>query len=449
MGRFKDFWLGKDIEEKALGYGHPSQFHGPWFNWPTQSFTGLKEIGDGSANSAVTACLITLAAGTAEAPLRVWETQEGDVDPLYGHPAERLWARPNDHMTEDLMAWYITWAVHVQGNAYIVKVRNPFNDVIELWPLLPHLVEPKTFNDIGLGSATNGFIDFYEYDPDGRIRIIPVEDMIHIRLGFNSNNHRLGYSPLEPVLKEILGDEEASKFSTALLRNMGVPGVVLSPDSQGDPGPNLEEAERIKEMYSQKFGGEKRGEPLVLTGRMKVDVVSWSPTQMDLRALRRLPEERVSAVLGVPAILAGLGAGLDRSTFANMDEAGEHFTERKLVPFWRTIEKQVSAQLGPDVGLAENEFFQFDLQKIRALSEEKEKLWLRVDRSVRSGWLTVADARRIVGLPTTPADDIYLRPIVTAAVPASAVITDITIPQSVGDQQEAGILSTTSPNGSG
>lgn len=441
MGRFKDWFTGSDIEQKALSQGHPSQFQGPWFNYPLQTYTGLREIGDGSQNSAVTACLITLAAGIAEAPLRVWETNEGDIDPLYGHPAAQLWARPNQYMTEDLLAWYITWAVHVQGNAYIVKARNVFGEVIELWPLLPHLVTPKTFNDVGFGSPTNGFIDFYEYDPDGRIRIIPVEDVIHIKLGFNANNHRLGYAPLEPVLKEILGDEEASRFSTALLRNMGVPGVVLSPDQQGDPGPSQEEAERIKEMYSQKFGGERRGEPLVLTGRMKVDVVSWSPQQMDLRDLRRLPEERISAVLGVPAILAGLGAGLDRSTFANMDEAGEHFTERKLVPFWRTIEKQVSAQLGPDLGLTDDEFFQFDLQKIRALSEEKEKLWLRIDRSVRSGWVTVADARRMVGLPNTPADDIYLRPIVTAAVPAGLTITEITVPQSLPDQDEAGILS--------
>jgi HK97 family phage portal protein len=241
------------------------------------------------------------------------------------------------------------------------------------------------------------------------------------------NNYRLGMAPLKVVLREILGDEEAGQFTTALLKNMGVPGVILSPDEPGDPGPSKDQADAIKDQYLEKFGGEKRGEPLVLTGRMKVEVVSFSPTEMDMTALRRLPEERVCAVLGVPPIIANLGAGLDRSTFSNMDEAGEHFAERKLVPTWRTIEKQLTAQLGPDFDIAENQRLRFDMRDVRALQEELSNLWLRVDRSIRSGWITVAEGKRIVGLEAQKADEVYLRPIVTVAVPAGAEISTIPI----------------------
>ena len=55
-------------------------------------------------------------------------------------------------------------------------------------------------------------------------------------------------------------------------------------------------------MYKSKFGGANRGMPMVLTGAMNIDVVSFSPADMNLINLGRLPEERVAAVMGVPAV---------------------------------------------------------------------------------------------------------------------------------------------------
>ena len=84
---------------------------------------------------------------------------------------------------------------------------------------------------------------------------------------------------------------------------------------------------------------------MILTGAMDVKVVSWSPEQMNLNQLRRLPEERVSAVLGVPAILAGLGAGLEAATYNNTRELREFFTEQKLIPLWQTVANEITSQL--------------------------------------------------------------------------------------------------------
>ena len=84
----------------------------------------------------------------------------------------------------------------------------------------------------------------------------------------------------------------------------GCVNVILAPKDDSNGGPSRDEAEAIAKMYKSKFGGSNRGAPMVLTGPMDVKTVSFSPDQMDLKELRRLPEERVSAVLGVPAILA-------------------------------------------------------------------------------------------------------------------------------------------------
>ena len=72
---------------------------------------------------------------------------------------------------------------------------------------------------------------------------------------------------------------------------------------------------------------------------------------MNLIELRRLPEERVAAVMGVPAVLAGLGAGLNSATYNNTRELREYFTEQKLVPLWRTVADELTYQLLPEFDL--------------------------------------------------------------------------------------------------
>lgn len=408
---------------KELTPGHPNPTASPTWWIHSAGFLDTRSVGDGGGNSIVVACLQVIASGLAEAPLETWfrdpRSQVFNPNPM--HPATELWNNPNPHMTPDNLLWYITWSTHIDGNAYLYKTRNEFGEVIELWPLLPNQVEPVAPTD---GSR---FISAWRYTANGKENLLPVEDVIHITLGLDPNNHRRGFAPLKAVLREILGDEEASRFTVALLKNMGVPGVIISPNAPGDPGPSQDEADAIKSEYQQKFGGGKRGEPLVLTGPMKVDVVSWSPQALNLMAMHRLPEERVCAVLGVPPIMAQLGAGLERSTFANMDEAGEHFAERKLIPTWRSIEKQLSHGMRNDFEFDQNQFMRFDTRPVRALQEEMSNLWLRVDRSIRSGWITVADGRRIVGLETRPEDDIYLRPITTAAVPVGLNFPTVTV----------------------
>lgn len=426
----KGFMQGAGL--KTLTGGHPSLVQQPWWT-STARMLDTKAVGDGSANSVVVACLQVIAQGLAEAPLQHWaQTDPMTADIVWNSPVTQLWESPNPFMTSDLMYWYLTWATHVDGNGYIYKARDDMGEVRELWPIRPDLMAPKLFDP-----NSDGFIDYWEYTPQGKRIIFAPEDVIHVRIGMDPQNHRLGYAPLKATLREVMGDELASQYATALLKNMAIPGVVLVPDEPGEPGPTEEEAEAMREKWRQRFGGALRGDVMVASGRMKVEVVSFSPSQMDLKMLRRVPEERITAVMGVPAIIANLGAGLDRSTFANMDEAGEHFTERKLVPTWRVLEKQLTHQLRDDFDLTEREYLAHDIRRVRALQEELSNLWLRVDRSVRSGWITVADGRRIVGLPTSTEDEVYLRPLTSIAQPVGASIEELQQPQIGGGNADS------------
>ena len=370
----------------------------------------LAEVGDGTGNSAVIACLQVLATAFAEPNILVSSrNSEGDYQREMNHPLTKLLRRPNPYMTQQLLANYIVTSLNAAGDAFIYKNRNQRGQVVELVPLMPHLVEAK--------GNENELITHFNYQPQGgmqgedAVRIEKV-DMIHLRQNVDPNNMRKGLAPLRGVLREIAGDEAAGQYTAALLHNMAVPGVILSPRDDQMGGPTREEAEAIAEMYKEKFGGKNRGAPMVLSGAMNVEVVSFSPDQMKLAELRRIPEERVSAVLGVPAVLAGLGAGLDSATYSNTKELREFFTESKMVPMWNMVASDLTHQLlRPEFGGNDNQYCEYDIGGVRALADDKDNLYKRMNTAVQGGWVTIGEARKVVGLEADNRHDVYLRPL--------------------------------------
>jgi HK97 family phage portal protein len=400
--------LASSRDSSVYGYNTTAGF------WETAE---LKEIGDGTANSAVVACLNVLATSFAEPALQVVKRDQvfGDREVDYKHPVTELYRRPNEFMSSSLLSHYIVLSLNAHGDAFIFKNRNSNGKVVSLVPLMPGLVDVR--------GNTSKLITHYEYYASQKnansgepVRIDP-KDIIHIRQGIDPNDHRRGHAPLKSILRELLGDEAAGQYTTALLTNLAVPGVVLSPRNDAMGGPTRDEAEAIAELYKQKFGGKNRGAPMVLSGSMNVEVVSFSPDQMKLTELRKLPEERVSAVLGVPAILAGLGAGLDAATYNNTAELREFFTEQRLVPLWKTVANELTHQLLiPDFGDT-GQTCDYDIQNVRALQTDMDDLYKRVNMGVAGGWITIGEARKVVGLDVDENHNVYLRPMNMLQVP--------------------------------
>ena len=152
---------------------------------------------------------------------------------------------------------------------------------------------------------------------------------------------------------------------------------------------------------------------MIMTGAMDVDVLSFTPEQLNLKALRRLPEERVSSVLGVPAILAGLGAGLDAATYNNTRELREFFTEQKMIPLWSAVASELTHQLlhedfeNDNYNISAN----YDLDMVRALSSDRQDLIKTMNSGVQGGFVTIGEARQSLGLDATDSHNVYLRPL--------------------------------------
>lgn len=379
-----------------------------YFGMPRSKFDYMSEVGDGTGSSTVMAPLHWIARTFPEAPPMVWkQLDDGQLEPQRTHPMLRLLRKPNEFYSGANL-WKATLIdYYVDGNAYWLKMRDRGGGMKALWFAPSWTIEPR-------GTATE-FITHYEYRPGGTeaFKILPSE-IVHFRFGLDGDNPLKGRSPLKSVLREIFTDDEAANFTASLLRNMGVPGIVISPDM--DTPLEHGDAEATKAYIKENFGGDNRGGALVLTGRTKVQQFGFSPEQLLLKELRRIPEERVTAVLGIPAMVAGLGAGLDRSTFTNYAEARQAAYEQSIIPVQGDLSEDISFQL---LGDFERDPFEwvtgFDLTNVRVLQEDRNKLEQRLNRGLRAGGLKRSEYRRSLGFSVDEErDDIYLMPMNTS-----------------------------------
>jgi HK97 family phage portal protein len=350
------------------------------------------------ANSAVFACLSAIATAYPEAPAKVYKNPGPDQEDLPDHPLKQLLDRPNPYISREDLWHYTQWCKHVSGNAYWRKIRSagPGTNVIALWPISPMRIQPVTTK----ADAQNGiFISYYaySYDPSQDPEQIPAQDIVHFRLGVDDKDHRVGCSPLARLVREVAGDDEAHSWQAAMLSNGGSVGMLIQVPI--DSNITQDQAEEMKARFEERFGGNNRGRTGVLMGGASAQPYGFSPEQMDMKQLHRIPEERISAVLRVPAIIAGLGAGLDRSTYANFREAREMFAEMTLLPLYYFDAATLNMQLTPEFTSDPHTQVIFDTTDLRALQEDEDAKYQRLDLGVRGGWIRKNEARTDVGLP--------------------------------------------------
>lgn len=384
--------------------------HGPG---ATDLLTTPSPQGDG--NSAVYACLAALAAGYIEPPLRVYRrTGPGARAELPAHPLMRLVRRPNAVMTMHELLWWVQWARHVDGNAYLRKLRagnRRTGNVTELWPISPLRME--------LRSAPGEYISAYRYHwGPGRWEDLPPENIIHFRLGLDDQDHRRGLSPLKRLVQALTTDAAAEAWAERLLRNGAMPGLLIQSKLALTP----EQAADLKSWAGSLYSGDRLGSIGVIDQGAEMAQFGFNPEQMAFDAVRRIPETRIAADLRVPAIVAGLGAGLDASTYNNTSQAAEWFTERTLMPLWEMDAAKWTQQLLADFTSDPALEVAFDLSDVRALQEDEDAKYTRLTKAVGGPWLTPNEARSDVGLAALPDGEVLFVPANVTPTPLAQLV---------------------------
>lgn len=385
------------------GYGGQSgTTGGGFFNLFGDHFSFKGKRVNLNESAPVVATLNWICRTFVEADLAVWRAGGDGAQKVANHPLFMVLKRPNPAYSWSSLFQAIVVSLYHDGNAYLLKQRREGdNAVVSLWFVPYWMIEPQWPFD---GTV---FISHYIYQVNGKTLYVRPEDVIHIRKGLDPANTRKGFGVLKSVIKEVFTDEAAQNFSAWMLDNYAIPGVIIAPDED-----NVEidetDAEEMKQKFLHKFGGEHIGEPMFLTYKAKVFTVGHNPKDLALKEIRRIPEERISAVTGVPSIVANLGAGLDSSTYNNLENLKRAATNQTLVPLWRDVAEQMTLQLLVDFSNRQDEFLEFDTSQVKELREDETANADRTRNLFTGDIITRAEARLRIGeKPDDKRDNIF------------------------------------------
>lgn len=381
------------------------------------SFRALTEEGY-RKNSAVLACIAVHAFAFPEAPFRVYAADGDDAPALPTHPLRQLLLRPNPRMGEDQLKLHTIVYAAIGGNAYWHKVRDRGGRPRELWPYHAGQISPVP--------GGPGWIKHYTFDNGtGELQVIPVEDIVHFQWPTpDPSQPWQAMPPLSAAAREIDTDSEITRYLFALLKNDAIPrtALVLPPNSNAKES----EIKRMREQFQERYSGANRGGAMILEQGADIKRVGLDLAELAFDALHRIPETRIAADLRVPPILAGLAAGIERSTMANYAESRQAYTQTTLAPLWGLFGSTMTAQLlQPDYAGAGE--VRADLSRVQALQEDATAKWKRSREAYVSQVITKNEARRYIGFGDVAGGDTFYEP-VRAQTPAlsAAKLIDVT-----------------------
>jgi hypothetical protein len=214
-----------------------------------------------------------------------------------------------------------------------------------------------------------------------------------------------GLAPLQVLAGEIGADNEATSFVGTLLKNYATPSLLIKTKVAVR---NEEEARLIKSKAAAEFGGNNRGRVGLLDGDSSAEVLGFNLEQLEFPSLRAVAETRIASAVGVPAILVGLKAGLDRATYSNAKEARQYFTETTLSNYWRRYGDQMTCDLASEYG--DNLVCEFDTSNVRALAGQRVEKIQPLKDGFKDGAVTVNEYRAGLGLPGLAGGDVRVIP---------------------------------------
>lgn len=354
-------------------------------------------------NAVAYACIRLLAQSVPEPPLTVSAIGRDGLTQLAAHPLRTLIETPNPYMTEFEFWELVTTHLSIAGRSCWWKERGRGGGVIALWPLRPDRIAPK----LGMAPLLQGWV--YTLDTDART--LPPEDVLSFNYpdpGGETGGIIEGLGPLQVLAREVDADNEATSFTKALLENYAIPGVVIQTKAKL----TREMAQQVREGFRRQYGGARRGEPAVIDADATVTPISHTLGDLAFPDLRALSESRIAAAFGVPPILAGLKVGLDRSTFSNMAEARQFWTETTLSVLWRRLADQVQSDLVPEFARPGQIVVTFDTSVVKALQGLHNERAARYAEAYKAAAITRDEYRQhALHLPPIDGANVFVAPL--------------------------------------
>jgi hypothetical protein len=273
----------------------------------------------------------------SDARFQFCELAGGRPGKMFGDQSLEIVERPwTNGTTGDLLSRMIQDA-DLAGNNYEARRRNR---LYRLRPDWVTIVLGSPSDPEGDGWAYDAEVLGYGYQEGGphsgkQIEIFLPHEVSHFAPIPDPMARFRGMSWIEPVVRELMGDNAATEHKLKFFENGGTPNMVVSTDL------DLTEDQYndwVDAMENASEGLPNAYRTLYLAKGGKADVVGANLRQIDFKSTQGAGETRMAAAAGIHPVIAGFSEGLQGSSLnaGNVAAARRNTADGTFRPTWKS-----------------------------------------------------------------------------------------------------------------
>lgn len=342
------------------------------------------------------AVVTKIAEGVADANWMLYSKgKNGDLTELPAHPAIELLNFVNPFQTFQEFVELHQIYMELAGESFWVINKNRAGIPGEIW-----IVPPDKMSVV---PSKKDFISGYVYQIGSEKVPLPVNDpyfaVIHHKLPNPTNPYR-GLGAIQALAVDLDSELYAGKWNRSFFFNSARPdGIISFEDTLSE-----EQYDRLKKQWAERHGGSSNAHKLaLLEAGGKYQQVSISAKDMDFKALRLLGRDNILGIKGMPLSVMGISENVNRANA----EAGDYTFARWIVtPRLKRLQGKLNEQYLPLFPNSQN----LILLPEDVIPESQEQKRLYTESGVKTGYMTINEAREIHGLDPLPEGDVLITP---------------------------------------
>ena len=345
-------------------------------------------------NTAVYACVRTIAESIASLPLHLYQFRNGGKEKAIDHSLySLLHDAPNNEMTSFAFRENLIVQLLLRGNcySYITRTLSGRGAVKELYPLAASQMSVERNDD---GELFYRYRRYDEKNPNFKEKgeiILRQDEVLHVAgLGFDGI---IGYSPIAMAKNAIGLSIACEDFGSNFFANGARPsGILKTPTLIKNP-------EKLRESWQSMYGGANAGKVAILEEGMSYESISIPPEDAQFLQTRKFQIAEIARIFRVPLHFLN---ELDHATFSNIEEQSREFVIYTLTPWIARLEQAFNkALLLPSE--KKKYFIKFNLSGLLRGNYSSRMQGYAVGR--QNGWLSANDIRELEDMNLISAEE--------------------------------------------
>ena len=310
---------------------------------------------------------------------------EDSREEILDHPFLKVWNRPNDFYTGEMLREAVQQHLDLVGEGIIV-LNKIGNIPLEMWPVRPDRMKPV--------KHPKKYMTGWIYcGPDGEEVPLTLDQVIHIKYPNPKDPYR-GMGPVQTVLNDI----DAARYSAEWNRNFFINGAAPGGIIKVDYRMSDTEFNEFVNRWRQQHQGVANAHRVAVLENAEWESTNFSMNDMQFVELRNLPRELIREAFAFPKPMLGTVDDVNR---ANAEAGKEIMAEGQTVPRLRRWKSIVNTFLLPQFANGENRILDFkDPVPVNheAVDRKRNSQAVSARNLVLSGY-NPEDVAKVMGLP--------------------------------------------------